>query len=178
MDYLKIGNYIRNLRKSKGLTQKELADKLGISFQAVSKWEKGDTLPDTGIILNLCEILGTTADKLLSGGSILFKGRKFLSVKDVISGFEYIKRIGECFGEDSDFFTGMIDGINEKMNIDLLEYMNNRKTLEVLWAEVLIQGILTDRIVDMDEVEEEFTNMKMISEIKKYVKKTEENNLK
>ena len=72
----------------------------------------------------------------------------------------------------------MIDGINEKMNIDLLEYMNNRKTLEVLWAEVLIQGILTDRIVDMDEVEEEFTNMKMISEIKKYVKKTEENNLK
>ena len=65
----------------------------------------------------------------------------------------------------------MIDGINEKMNIDLLEYMNNRKTLEVLWAEVLIQGILTDRIVDMDEVEEKFTNMKMISEIKKYVKK-------
>ena len=46
------------------------------------------------------------------------------------------------------------------------------------WAEVLIQGILTDRIVDMDEVEEKFTNMKMISEIKKYVKKTEENNLK
>ncbi len=41
MDYLKIGNYIRNLRKSKDLTQKELADKLGISFQAVSKWEKG-----------------------------------------------------------------------------------------------------------------------------------------
>ena len=39
MDNLKIGNYIQNLRKERGLTQKELADKLNISFQAVSKWE-------------------------------------------------------------------------------------------------------------------------------------------
>ena len=41
MDYVKIGNYIKTLRKSVGLTQKELASKLGISFQAVSKWETG-----------------------------------------------------------------------------------------------------------------------------------------
>ena len=59
MDMIKTGGYIRELRKSEGLTQKELADKLGVSFQAVSKWEKGDALPDTGIILDLCEALGT-----------------------------------------------------------------------------------------------------------------------
>ena len=173
MDSVKIGNYIRALRKSAGLTQKDLADKLGISFQAVSKWEKGNTLPDTVIIPELCEILGTTADKLLSGGSILLKSRKLMSVDDVISGFESIENIGRCFGENSDFFTGMVEGINAKMNINLLDYMNSRKTLEALWAEVLIQGILTGRTVDMDDVESNFTNKKMISEIKKYAERAE-----
>ena len=53
MDTLKIGHYIQQLRKSAGMTQKELAEKLSISFQAVSKWENGDALPDTGLLLDL-----------------------------------------------------------------------------------------------------------------------------
>ena len=44
MDTLKIGRYIQRLRKSSGMTQKDLAERLNISFQAVSKWENGDTL--------------------------------------------------------------------------------------------------------------------------------------
>ena len=44
MDTLKIGKYIQYLRKAAGMTQKELAEKLGISFQSVSKWETGDSL--------------------------------------------------------------------------------------------------------------------------------------
>ena len=44
MDTLKIGRYIQHLRKAAGMTQKELAEKLNISFQAVSKWEHGDSL--------------------------------------------------------------------------------------------------------------------------------------
>ncbi len=173
MDYVKIGNYIRNHRRAAGLTQKELADKLGISPQAVSKWEQGDTLPDTGIILDLSDILNTTADKLLNGGSIALKKRKLMSIEDVISGFESIENIRRVFGEHSDFFTGAIEGINRKMNIDLLEYMKNRTTIEVLWAEVIIQGILVGRTVDMKEVEANFTNAKMIGEIKKYAEKAE-----
>ena len=71
MDNLKIGNYIQNLRKKAGLTQKDLADKLNISFQAVSKWETGESLPDTGILLDLADILGTSVDKLLCGGAVV-----------------------------------------------------------------------------------------------------------
>ena len=44
MDALRIGQYIQHLRKSAGMTQKQLADRLNISFQAVSKWENGDSL--------------------------------------------------------------------------------------------------------------------------------------
>ena len=70
-----------------------------------------------------------------------------------------------------EFFTGMVEGINRKMNIDLLEYLKKRNTREVLWAEALIQGILAGRTVDMNEVEANFTNKKMVAEIKKYAAK-------
>ncbi len=171
MDTIKIGGYIQHLRKAKGLTQKELAEKLGVSFQAVSKWENGDALPDVALLPELCDILDTTADKLLSGGSLVLKNRKRMHVEDVIIGFEHIEDIGRCFGENCTFFTGMVEGINTKMNIDLLEYMGDPQTREVLWAEVLIQGILAGRTVDMDEVRAEFTNEKMIAQIEKYIKK-------
>lgn len=84
------------MRKAAGLTQKELAEKLGISFQAVSKWESGDALPDTGLLLPLCDELNTTVDNLLNGGSVLLKNRKRMRVADVITGFERIEEIGKC----------------------------------------------------------------------------------
>ena len=171
MDVMKIGGYIQHLRKAAGMTQKELAEQLGVSFQAVSKWENGDALPDTGLLLTLSDLLNTTVDKLLNGGSVLLKNRKLLRVEDVIIGFENLEDIGRYFGEDSDFFTGMVEGINQKMNIDLLEYLRRRETREVLWAEVLIQWILSGRTMDRDEVKACFTNRKMIAEIEKYLEK-------
>ena len=171
MDTMKIGGYIQRLRKAAGLTQKELAEQLGVSFQAVSKWENGDALPDTGLILDLCEILNTTADKLLNGGAILMNTRRLMRVEDVVAGFEHIEAIGRCFGENCDFFTGMVEGINAKMNIDLLTYVGRRDTLEVLWAEVLIQGLLSGRIVDIEDVKANFTNQRMVAQIEKYAAK-------
>ena len=172
MDNLKIGGYIQHLRKAAGLTQSELAEKLGISFQAVSKWEKGDTLPDTGLLLELCDILGTTVDKLLNGGTIALKDRRLMHVEDVIIGFENLEDIGRYFGENCTFFTGMIEGINSKMNIDILDYLHHQNTKEVMWAEVLIQGILEGRTVSMDDVEANFTNKKMVDTIRSYIEKT------
>ena len=175
MDTLKIGQYIQHLRKAAGMTQKELADKLNISFQAVSKWENGDTLPDTGILLDLCDILNTTADKLLNGGALAATDRRLMRLDDVMTGFQYIESIGKLFGEDCTFFTGMIEGINEKMNIDLLTYLKDPMTREVMYAEVLIQGILSGRIVDMDEIEASFQNKHMVETIRRYIAKANGN---
>lgn len=175
MDTLKIGRYIQHLRKAAGMTQKELAEKLDISFQAVSKWENGDTLPDTGILLDLCDALNTTADKLLNGGSIAAVERRLMKLEDVMTGFQYMERIGKLFGEDCTFFTGMIEGINEKMNIDLLTYLKDPMTREVMYAEVLIQGILSGRTVDMDEIETNFQNKKMVETIRRYLAKANGN---
>ena len=174
MDTLKIGRYIQRLRKAAGLTQKELAENLNISFQAVSKWENGDALPDTGLLLDLCDILGTTADKLLNGGTLAAGERRLLPLEDVMAGFRCMEDVGRLFGEDSTFFTGMVEGINAKMNIDLLTYLRDPMTREALYAEVLIQGILTGRTVDMEEIEGAFQNKKMAETIRRYLAKARE----
>ena len=171
MDTLKIGHYIQNLRKSAGLTQKELAEKLNLSFQAVSKWENGDSLPDTGVLLDLCDILNTTADKLLNGGSMAPQERRLMRLEDVVTGFQYLEDIGKLFGEDCSFFTGMIEGINEKMNLDILTYLKDPMTREVMYAEVLIQGILSGRTVDLEEIDAAFRNRHMVETIRRYIAK-------
>lgn len=62
-----IGNRISKHRKEKGLTQEELADKLGVSSQAVSKWENDQSCPDISLLPQLCRIFGITTDELLTG---------------------------------------------------------------------------------------------------------------
>ena len=70
MDQLKIGNFIADCRKRKNLTQMQLAENLGITDKAVSKWERGVAMPDTSIMLELCDILGISVNELLSGEKI------------------------------------------------------------------------------------------------------------
>ena len=67
MDQIKIGRFIAERRKLKDLTQSQLAEKLGITDRAVSKWETGRSLPDSSIMLELCAILEITVNDLLCG---------------------------------------------------------------------------------------------------------------
>ena len=67
MDQLKIGKLIAECRKQKSLTQMQLAEKLGITDKAISKWERGIAMPDSSIMLELCDILGISVNELLSG---------------------------------------------------------------------------------------------------------------
>jgi len=62
-----IGSRIAKWRKEKGLTQEELAAKLGVSAQAVSKWENDISCPDISLLPQLVRVLGVTADELLTG---------------------------------------------------------------------------------------------------------------
>ena len=70
MDQIKIGRFIADCRKSVGFTQMQLAEKLGITDKAVSKWERGIAMPDTSIMLELCDILHISVNELLCGEKI------------------------------------------------------------------------------------------------------------
>lgn len=67
MEKIKIGEFIIKCRKDKKLTQEQLAEKMDISINAVSKWERGLNLPDTSNMKKLCSVLGITINELLEG---------------------------------------------------------------------------------------------------------------
>ncbi len=71
MDQIKIGKFIASCRKEQGMTQAVLAEMLGISDRAISKWETGKSMPDSGIMLDLCELLKINVNELLSGERIM-----------------------------------------------------------------------------------------------------------
>ena len=70
MDQVKIGKFISECRKAQGLTQAQLAEKLNITDRAVSKWERGLSLPDSAIMMELCNLLDITVNDLLSGEKV------------------------------------------------------------------------------------------------------------
>ncbi len=67
MDQLKTGRFIAELRKGKGMTQEEMAEKLGVSGKSVSRWENGRNLPDASLFEPICELLGVSLTELFCG---------------------------------------------------------------------------------------------------------------
>ena len=70
MDQIKIGKFIAECRKKKKLTQAQLAEKMNVTDRAISKWETGKAMPDSGIMPKLCHILGINVNELLCGEKI------------------------------------------------------------------------------------------------------------
>lgn len=85
MDQTKTGQFIAECRKEKKLTQAQLAEKLGITDRAVSKWETGKSMPDSSIMLELCEILGITVNELLSGEVITMENYEKTTDENLIA---------------------------------------------------------------------------------------------
>ena len=109
----------------------------------------------------------------MNSGAFAAGERRLMKLEDVKEAFRCMEEIGRLLGENSTFFIGMIEGINEKMNMDLLTYLKDPRTREVMYAEALIQGIMEGRTVDMDEISAEFANRKMVEVIRGYVHKAE-----
>ena len=169
MEVKAIGQFIKTMRKSKKLTQKELAVKLNVSPQAVSRWENGDALPDTMILLDLAEQLGVSADLILKAGnpSLELERTEKFNVLEVPKGFESIENVKKYFGEKSLFYIGMIQGISKIMNFDFEEALEKNK--RILYLEVIISAVNLGYYVDKEEVEELFKdNYKTYEIIKTY----------
>lgn len=91
MNQTEIGKFIAQCRKEKKLTQAQLAEKLNITDRAVSKWETGKSMPDSSIMLEVCEILGITVNELLSGEEIDMESYEKKADENLIA----LKRIEE-----------------------------------------------------------------------------------
>ena len=85
MDQIKIGKFIATRRKEQGMTQAVLAEKLGISDRAISKWENGKSMPDSGIMLELCDLLRINVNELLSGERIMAEAYDKLAEENLLA---------------------------------------------------------------------------------------------
>ena len=84
MNQEKIGKFIAECRKENGYTQAALAEKLGITDRAVSKWETGKSMPDASIMLELCELLKINANELLTGEHIIMDNYKEIAEQNLV----------------------------------------------------------------------------------------------
>ena len=84
MDQIKIGKFIKECRTQNNLTQMQLAEKLGITDRAVSKWENGRAMPDSAIMLDLCKELKITVNDLLSGEVVVMENYNENSEKIIL----------------------------------------------------------------------------------------------
>ncbi len=89
MDLVKIGHYIAGKRKALGLTQRQLAEQLGMSDKSVSKWERGVCLPDVSIYEPLCSALGIRINEFLAGEDIAQENLILRAEENLVSVSEY-----------------------------------------------------------------------------------------
>lgn len=82
MENNKVGNFIAEMRKKKNLTQQQLGDKLYVTDKAVSKWERGKSLPDITLLSKLAEIFEVEVEDILSGE--INKNKKNINIDERI----------------------------------------------------------------------------------------------
>ena len=124
MDLAKIGKFIKEMRKAKGLTQMQLAEKLMLSEKTISKWECGNGFPDATLILPLCKELDITANELLSGKTLKDNEYKDSAEQNIVT----------------------LQSINQKSTKLLL---TSEIVVGVLAVVVLLGGVLVAALVDL-----------------------------
>ena len=92
MNQEKIGKFILKLRREKNMTQQELADKIGVTDRAISKWENGRGLPDLSLMIPLCKELGITINELISGEQIEKKDYQSKLEENIFKTIDYTNR--------------------------------------------------------------------------------------
>jgi len=167
----KVGLQILALRKAKNLTQNDLGERLNISFQAVSKWERGEALPDTSILAALANVLDTSIDNILIGGEKIMKYKGKLAVKDMREGINCLERMGYLLGKQHPMYRYAIDGISQKMNTDIDAMLGDEYLRECLVLEVILQNMIIGYYFDPTDVKNNFKHEKWYNLFCEYAEK-------
>ena len=129
MDQDKIGKFIAECRKEKSFTQAALAEQLGITDRAVSKWERGKNMPDLSIMPDLCELLGISVNELLTGEHIEM---------------EDYRNMERCSGEPCCIFAERICADNEKEILKMEKDTKEKVTADEMMDDLIYLAELID----------------------------------
>lgn len=154
LNLIAIGKYIQDGRKHYEMTQAELAEKLGVSPQSVSNWERGESLPDVALLPDLAKVLHCSVDAILMGGDSVGIGgyRRYVTYVQMCEALHALNRIGELLGRDNQVYRLMIDGINNGMNTTIEDALTDPKLFEIFAGEFLIQCVRNGDYADPRDV--------------------------
>lgn len=166
-----IGAQIARLRTAKGFTQSDLGERLHVSFQAVSKWERGETLPDVAVLPDLAAVLETTIDNILLGGESQLAYKGTIKVQDMIDGIHSLNSMGELLGRHNLIYRHAVEGINNGMNTDIEEAFRDDRVFECFVAEAIIQNLKAGYYIDLTDIKRHFKHEHFRNMICDYAKK-------
>ena len=153
LDLTQIGRYIQSGRKDAGMTQAELGERLGVSAQSVSNWERGETLPDVSLLPDLSCILHCSVDALLSGGTGNGGYRRNIHVSEMREALNLLDRFGELLGRDHFAYRCVIDALNQRMNTEIEPAFSDPHIFDVFTIEFLLGCIDNGDYVDPRDAE-------------------------
>lgn len=138
MNQEKIGKFILELRKEKNMTQQELADKIGVTDRAISKWENGRGLPDLSLMKPLCDELGISINELISGEKIDKKEYQNKFEENVLNTINYsqkqIKRVRNKYAIITGIIVLFLITFGTLFGIDINRMRNNEPIFFSTWG--------------------------------------------
>lgn len=158
LDLTSIGATIRARRTEAGLTQAELAERLNVSAQSVSHWERGETLPDIATLPDLACILNCPVDVLLGGHDSAYRRR--ITVGDMQQAIGCIRRLRELLGAEHFMYRTMVDALDERMNSRIETAFADECAMDAYVCEALLECISQGDWVDATDVRRRIRNEK------------------
>lgn len=157
-DAAALGAAIRTCRLSIPLTQAELAERLNVTAQAVSLWERGDTAPDIALLPDLACILGRPVDALLGSPSGQYRRR--VTVSEMRQAIGCILRLRELLGPEHFMYRTMADALDERMNSSIEAALAGDHAMDAYVCEALLACIAQGDWVDATDVSRNIRNEK------------------
>lgn len=158
LDMNRIGTYIQLRRKSCGLTQAQLGERLHVTAQSVSNWERGQLLPDTATLPDLAQILATSVDAILAGGDCPDTYRRRMTVDRIREAMGCILRLREILGSEHFFFRTMVDALDARMHSRLEMAFQSAGAMDAYVCEALLECIAQGDYVDRSDVQKNIDN--------------------
>lgn len=150
LDPKAIGATIRARRREASLTQAELAERLNVSAQSVSHWERGESLPDIATLPDLACILNCPVDALL--GNPAGRYRRRITVGDMQQAIGCIRRLRELLGAEHFIYRTMVDALDGRMNSRIEAAFADERAMDAYVCEAMLACIAQGDWADTTDV--------------------------
>ncbi len=183
MEQDKIGRFIQSLRKEKNLTQQELADIIGVTDRAISKWENGRGLPDYSLLRPLSDALGISINELLNGERIKKEEKEKRYEDTIINTIRYskkkIKNTKLIFGVILSLIIIFLITLITLFGIDITRMRNNKPVFFSTWGfkyappinidDINIEKAIEEYLIEKDEKNNHYNNEKSFVAMRTYL---------